>query len=114
MTTEDHRCKDPLDDGGFPFNKNIILKYERHPAKNHDDGKSNQMSRLKSSLPNPEESDLKNRGDNGYRSGGVNAIKFVGQEKKNQWKEVKQDFHGFKQRPGNSLDEYTSRFRACQ
>ena len=83
MTTEDHRCKDPLDDGRFPFNENIVLKYERHPAKNGDHRKGNEMSCLKSSLPNPEETDLKNRGDNGNRSGGENAIKFVGREKKN-------------------------------
>ena len=83
MTTEDHRCKDPLDDGGFPLNKNNVLKYECHSAKNHDDGEGNEVSCLKSPLPNPEEPDLKNRGDNGNRSGGENAIKFEGREKKN-------------------------------
>ena len=83
MTAEDHSRKDPLDDGRFPFNKNIALKYERHPAKNADYRKGNQVSCLKSSLPKPEETDLKNRGDNGNRSSDENAIKFVSPEKKN-------------------------------
>ena len=84
MTTEDHRCKDPLDDGGLPFDKNIVLKYECHSAKNpENNSEGNEVSCLKSPLPNPEEPDLKNRGDNGNRSGGENSIKFVGRKKKN-------------------------------
>ena len=83
MTTEDHSCENPLYDGRLPFDEDIVLKYERHPAKNDDHRKGNEMSCLKSSLPNPEETDLKNRGDNRNRGSDENAIKFVSAEKKN-------------------------------
>ena len=92
MTPEDHRCKDPFDDGGFPFNKNIVLKYECHPTKNENNCEGYEMSCLKSPLPNPEKHNLKNRGDNSNRSGNENVIKFVGRKKKESGEKSQTEF----------------------